>query len=168
LAVEKGTEHAVKVGVAQFRVGQAPVHLMTMALGSCLGIVLYDPSARIGSLAHAMHPRRELVKNNANRGKFVNTVIPVVIERMLQWGASRDRIVAKIFGGARMFDVFKGCRGVRQIGDDNILVAREVLGALEIPIVAECVGGTSGRTIVFDLSDGNVLVRYVNGNEEIY
>ena len=168
MAVEKGTEHVVKVGIAQFRVGQAPVHMMTMALGSCLGIVLHDPSAGIGSLAHAMHPRRELVKNNANRGKFVNTVIPLAIERMLQWGARRDRIVAKIFGGARMFDVFKGCQGVMQIGDENILVAREVLGNLDIPIIAECVGGTSGRTILFDVSNGSVLVRYVNGNEEIY
>jgi chemotaxis protein CheD len=156
------------VGVAQFRVGRAPVHMMTMALGSCLGIVFHDASTGVGALAHAMHPRRERVKNNANRAKFVDAVIPVVIRRMLQWGARRERIEAKIFGGARMFDSFKGCRGVLQIGDENIAAAREVLGEHGIPIVAECVGGTSGRTLTFDASNGSVAVRFADGNEEIY
>ena len=167
MAVEKRIEPAVKVGVAQFHVGHAPVRMMTMALGSCLGIVLHDASAGVGALAHAMHPRREQVKNNANRAKFVDTVIPAMIERMLTWGARRDRIAAKLFGGARMFDAFKGCQGVLQIGDENIVVAREVLAELGIPIAAECVGGTSGRTIVFNVADGTVLVRYVNNTEEI-
>jgi chemotaxis protein CheD len=168
LAVEKRTGNVVKVDVAQFLVGRSPMQMMTMALGSCLGIVLYDPSTGIGALAHAMHPRRERVKNNANRAKFVDTVIPAMIEQMLQGGARRGRIVAKIFGGARMFDAFKGCRGVLQIGDENIVAGREILAGLAIPVAAECVGGVSGRTITFDVSDGSVLVRYVNGIEEIY
>jgi len=168
LAVEKGTGSVVKVDVAQFHVGQAPMRMMTMALGSCLGIVLYDASAGIGALAHAMHPRRERVKNNANRAKFVDTVIPAMTERMLQWGARRERIVAKIFGGARMFDAYKGSQGVLQIGEENIAAGREILAELAIPIAAESVGGASGRTITFNVSDGSVLVRYVNGTEETY
>lgn len=168
MAVSKGMEDAVKVDVAQFRVGQAPMRIMTMALGSCLGIVLFDPEARIGALAHAMHPRRERVKNNMNRAKFVDTVIPLLVERMLQWGARRDKIVAKIFGGARMFDGFEGCRGILQIGDENIVAAREVLNEIGIPLIAECVGGRTGRTIVLNVSDGSVLVRRMNDTEEIY
>ncbi|MCX5753341.1 MAG: chemotaxis protein CheD [Candidatus Krumholzibacteria bacterium] len=168
MAVSKGIEDAVKVEVAQLRVGQAPMRIATMALGSCLGIVLFDPEARIGALAHAMHPRRERVKNNMNRAKFVDSVIPLLVERMLQWGARRERIVAKIFGGARMFDGFTGCRGVLQIGDENVVAAREVLKEFGIPLVAECVGGRTGRTIVLDVSDGSVLVRCVNDTEEIY
>jgi chemotaxis protein CheD len=166
LAVSGGIEKAIKVDMAQFRVGEAPMRLMTMALGSCLGIALYDPQARIGALAHAMHPRRERVKNNMNRAKFVDSVIPLLVERMLQWGARREKIVAKIFGGARMFDGFEGCRGILQIGDENIAAAREVLGELGIPLVAECVGGTSGRTIILDVSDGSVLVRHMDNAEE--
>ena len=168
MAVEKGTGSVVKVDVAQFHVGHAPMRMMTMALGSCLGIVLYDASAGIGALAHAMHPRRERVKNNANRAKFVDTVIPAMTERMLQWGARRERIVAKIFGGARMFDAYKGSQGVLQIGEENIAAGREILAELAIPIAAESVGGASGRTITFNVSDGSVLVRYVNGTEETY
>lgn len=168
MADEQRTDHVVKVGVAQYRVGQAPVKMMTMALGSCLGIVLFDASARVGALAHAMHPRRERVKNNANKAKFVDTVIPLLIDRMVRWGARRDRIVAKIFGGARMFDSFTGCRGVLQIGDENVAAAREELNGRGIPIVAECVGGSNGRTIVFDVSNGNVVVRDITNTEEIY
>ena len=168
MAVSKGIEHAVKVGVAQFRVGQAPMRIATMALGSCLGIVLHDPEGRIGALAHAMHPRRERVRNNMNRAKFVDSVIPLLLETMLQWGARREKIVAKIFGGARMFDGFEGCRGVLQIGDENIIAAREVLQELGIPLVAESVGGRTGRTIVLDISDGSVLVRQLNDTVEIY
>jgi chemotaxis protein CheD len=166
LAVSGGIEKAIKVDMAQFRVGEAPMRLMTMALGSCLGIALYDPQTRIGALAHAMHPRRERVKNNMNRAKFVDSVIPLLVERMLQWGARREKIVAKIFGGARMFDGFEGCRGILQIGDENIAAAREVLGELGIPLVAECVGGTSGRTVILDVSDGSVLVRHMDNTEE--
>ena len=168
MAGERGTEQVVKVGVAQFRVGQAPIKMMTMALGSCLGIVLFDASARVGALAHAMHPRRERVKNNANKAKFVDTVIPLLIDRMVRQGARRERIVAKIFGGARMFDSYAGCRGLLQIGDENVVSAREELHERAIPIIAECVGGSNGRTIVFDLSNGNVVVRDMNSTEEVY
>lgn len=67
-----------------------------------------------------------------------------------------------------MFDCFKGCQGVLQIGDENIAAARDVLAEQGIPIVAECIGGTKGRTIIFDISDGSVAVRFADGNEEIY
>mgnify|MGYP001767069268 CR=1 FL=1 len=168
MAVERATERVVKVGVAQFRVGQAPVRMMTLALGSCLGIVLFDPSTGTGALAHAMHPRRQRVKNNMNRAKFVDAVVPLLVERMIRWGARREKIVAKIFGGACMFDGIGGGQGVLQIGDQNIAAAREVLAETGIPLVAECVGGRTGRTITFDVSDGSVRVRDVENNEEIY
>lgn len=156
------------MGVAQFRVGRAPVSLMTMALGSCLGIALYEPTSRIGALAHAMHPNRDLVKNNANRCKFVDSVIPILVDRMVREGARREHIVAKLFGGARMFEGYKGYRGVNQIGDENINSARRMLNEMGIPVVGECVGGKCGRTIVFDLGSGKVSVRDSSGKEAVY
>lgn len=158
----------VKVGMAQFRVGTAPIKMMTMALGSCLGLVLYEAEAHIGAMAHAMHPRRANVKSNANRAKFVDSAIWLMVNRMIKHGANRDRITAKIFGGAKMFDYFTGSRGVLQIGEKNLIAAREELKHFGIPIIAECVGGSRGRTIVFDVTDGSVLVRDAYGNEERY
>lgn len=168
MAVDQATGQVIAVGVAQFRVGHAPAKMMTLALGSCLGVVLYESTSRVGGLAHAMHPHRERVKNNANRAKFVDSVIPIIVDRMVRWGARRERIVAKLFGGARMFESYCGCAGVMQIGDENVAAARRELGAMDIPIVGECVGGTHGRTIVFDLATGAVTVRDVHNNEAVY
>lgn len=133
--------------------------MMTMALGSCLGVVLYDETTNIGGLAHVMHPKRELVKNNANKAKFVDSAILLMLSRMVKRGARRERIVAKIFGGARMFKNVMGSPGVLQIGEKNIKSAREKLAELGIPVVAEDVGGDQGRTISFNISDGTVLLR---------
>ncbi len=164
---EQTTSNVVTVGVAQFRVGRTPLRMMTMALGSCLGIVLFDASTKVGALAHVMHPRRARVKNNANRIKFVDTAITLVVDRMVECGARRESIVAKIFGGARMFENVVGSKGVLQIGDENVATAREQFGALGIPIVAERVGGTRGRTIFFDMNDGSVRVTDIDGSEEM-
>ena len=168
MADEQRPRNVVTVGVAQFRVGSAPLALMTMALGSCLGIVLFDASTKIGALVHVMHPWRSRVKNNANRAKFVDTAIPLVVAQMVDRGARREAIVAKLFGGARMFESVAASRGVLQIGDENIAAAREQLGLHGIPIVAECVGGTRGRTIVFDTNDGSVVVKGIEAPEEKY
>lgn len=158
----------VKVGMAQLRVGAAPMEMMTMALGSCLGLVLYDEEVRIGGLAHAMHPLRNNVKSNANRAKFVDSAISLMVDRMVKRGARKERLMAKIFGGARMFDHVRGDRGVLQIGEKNIVAARKELQHIGIPIIAECVGGSRGRTIIFNVSDGTVRVKDAYDNEEIY
>ena len=158
----------VKIGLAQFRVAQAPITLTTMALGSCLGVVLYDEATIIGGLAHVMHPKRELVKNNVNKAKFVDSAIALMVNRMVKKGAARERIVAKIFGGAKMFANVKGSPGVLQIGEKNVESAREKLAELDIPVVAEDVGGNQGRTISFNLSDGTVLLRDAFDRERIF
>ena len=145
---ELTSQPLVKVGVAEHFVGRAPMRIMTMALGSCLGIVLFDPISCVGALAHAMHPRRELVRNRANSSKFVDTVVELMISRMVRMGADKENIVAKIFGGARMFDSISGAKGVLQIGSENVKSAREALASYSIPIVAEDVGGTRGRKVL--------------------
>ena len=142
------------------------MEMTTMALGSCLGIVLYDGEAAVGAMAHVMHPRRERVKNNANRAKFVDTAVSLMLDRMEKRGAARRRVVAKIFGGARMFVRDQDRRSHLQIGESNVLAAREEFARIGIPIVAERTGGNRGRTIVFDVSDGSVTVRDATGAKE--
>jgi chemotaxis protein CheD len=142
--------------------------MMTMALGSCLGIVLFDGTTKIGALAHVMHPKREFVRNNMNRAKFVDSAIALMINRMVKRGARRGEIVAKMFGGAKMFKSVKGNPGVLQIGEKNVAAAREQLEELGIPIVAEDVGGSQGRTICFNVSDGTVLLKDAFNNERVY
>jgi chemotaxis protein CheD len=118
------------------------MRMITMALGSCLGIVLYDPSTAIGAMAHVMHPRRQRLKNKGSRAKFVDSAVDLMIDKMVGRGATKRSIIAKIFGGARMFEPKPGVPGVLQIGDENVAAAREELEARHVPIVAENVGGT--------------------------
>ena len=162
------TGPVIKVGMAQYRVATPPASMMTVALGSCLGLILYDPVTRVGGLAHVMHPSRERVRNNVNRAKFVDTAIDLMLSRMSKKGAARARITAKIFGGAQMFGHVTGSRGVIQIGRANVDAARRELAERKIPIVADATGGSKGRTLLFDLSDGSVRTRDAGGKEEIY
>lgn len=162
------TALVVKVGMAQYKVASAPARMVTLALGSCVGIVLYDPVARVGALAHVMHPRRERVKNNVNRAKFADAVVDLMLGRMVKKGAERARVQGKIFGGARMFAHVQGSRGMFQIGAENVAVAKSELAARGILIVAESTGGEKGRMLVFDVCDGSVRVRDAWNNEEVY
>lgn len=156
-----------KVMMAQYRVGKAPMRIMTMGLGSCLGIVLYDDVAKAGGLAHVMHPTYKKVRNNLNKGKFVDTAIDLMVTKLSELGANRRRIIAKLFGGAKMFDSPDPRRGLIQIGEANIDAARRELEERNIPIRGQSVGGNKGKTIIFDLGDGSVHVRDVEGNEVI-
>jgi chemotaxis protein CheD len=165
--MEDTGKNVIRVMMAEYRIMKAPGRMMTMALGSCLGIVLYDRKAELGALAHVMHPSRNKVKNNNSKGKFVDTAVEVMVSELIKEGGSTDRLTAKIFGGATMFDSKPNCRGVIQIGELNINAAREALAERQIPILSESVGGKRGRTIVFDLTDGSVLVRDITGNEKV-
>jgi len=160
-------ESLQKVMMAEYKTGKAPMKMMTMALGSCLGIVLYDKETKIGALAHVMHPSWKKVSNNANKGKFVDTAIELMFSVLIDSGASADRITARIVGGASMFDHIVCDKSIVQIGPANISAARNELARLGIPVIDERVGGNKGRTVIFDLSDGSVRVRDAGGNEEI-
>jgi len=161
-----GTGLLIKVGMAQFKVEAAPATMMTFALGSCVGIVLYDPVSKIGGLAHVMHPNSERVPNNTNRAKFVDTAVELMLSRMAKKGAQRSRIVAKIFGGARMFQSISASPGVMQIGEENVKATRKELAERNIPIVAESTGGEKGRTVFFDVASGKVTVKDAQGKQE--
>jgi len=165
---DRETGPIIKVGMAEFRIGVAPMRMYTMALGSCVGIVIHDSVEMMGSLAHVMHPSREKVKNNTNPAKFVDSAVEHMVSRMVRCGANRKRLTAKLFGGAQMFRHITGSRGVIQVGLDNIKAAKDTLKAYDIPLIAECVGGTTGRTILFTIADGSVCVRDAYDNEETF
>jgi chemotaxis protein CheD len=162
----RGTGTLIKVGMAQFKVATAPARMMTFALGSCVGIVLYDPVSKIGGLAHVMHPSSERVQNNVNRAKFVDTAIELMLSRMAKKGAQRSRIEAKIFGGAKMFQTISASPGVMQIGEENVKATKAELADRNIPIVAESTGGEKGRTVFFDVASGSVTIKDAQGKQE--
>jgi chemotaxis protein CheD len=150
----------IRVSMAEAGVAKHPDIVETQALGSCVGIVLFDPRAHVGGIAHVMLPDISEVKESShgNLEKYANTAIEILIEKMEDLGAKIKFITAKLAGGANMFPkIF--LNKDRFIGKRNTEAARKKLAELGIPIEAEDVGGSIGRTIILDTFAGHLKVR---------
>ena len=150
----------IKVGMADLNVCKSPDQLTTLGLGSCVGIVLYDSVTKIGGLAHIMLPDSTKIKNNSNKAKFADTAVDIMIQDMIRLGASKNRLVAKLAGGAQMFS-FNNNNDLMRIGEKNIIASKEKLRNLGIRILAEDTGANYGRTIVFDTDTGKLTIKTI-------
>jgi chemotaxis protein CheD len=146
----------IKVGMADLKIALYPDSLKTLGLGSCVGIALYDNSTKISGMAHVMLPSSENCRDTANKFKFADTAIPILLNEMIKSGANRGRIVAKLAGGAQMFTGYI-TNEVIKIGPRNIEATKISLRELNIPIVGEDLGGNYGRTIEL-FSESGILV----------
>lgn len=149
-----------KVGMADLKVCKAPYGVTTLGLGSCVGIAIRDPAAKIGGLAHIMLPDSTQIKNNTNLYKFADTGIAELVRQLLGLGASRSQLVAKIAGGAQMFS-FNTKNEMVRIGDRNIEASKKKLRELGIRLLAEDVGKDYGRTVIFYPESGDLVVKSV-------
>lgn len=150
----------IKVGMADMNVCTPPNAITTLGLGSCVGIVLYDPGRKISGMVHVMLPDNTKIKNNENLAKFADTGIDELIRRMLKLGAMRSSLVAKIAGGAQMF-TFSSTNEMMRIGDRNVEATKQKLSQLRIPILAEDTGLNYGRTIEFYPENGKLIIKSV-------
>jgi len=151
----------IRVGMADYKAAKSPAILITLGLGSCVGVVLYDNLTKVGGMAHVMLPDSSLSnQKNFNPGKFADTAIEALIEDMLKFGASRNNIVSKIAGGAQMFKL-KADSNIMQIGKRNVEAVRAKLQQLNIKIIAEDVEGNYGRTIEFYCETGELTVKTI-------
>lgn len=147
------------IHVGQIHVDQAPQAISTV-LGSCVAVCLYDSKLGIGGMNHYLLPFWN--GNGLQSPKFGNISIPKMIELMMAKGSTPKTLEAKIFGGASMN--ISGSEAM-MIGEKNVLVAHEILNEYRIPIVAEDIGGQSGRKIQFNLERGKVLMKYATRSE---
>jgi chemotaxis protein CheD len=153
----------INVGVAEWKTASNPDALRT-TLGSCVGIILYSSKKKAGGLAHILlgeAPGGKIVK----RGKYARPAIESLFSELARkYELSAGDLTARIFGGASMFETINS-KFLQSIGVENVNVARETLNELKIPVIAEEVGGTAGRTVTLFLDDGRVLLRS-NGKEK--
>ncbi len=153
-----------RIGIAELQVAKAPEILITYGLGSCLGITLYDGETRTGGMAHTLLPSPRSGQGELRPAKFVETAIAKMVGDLVALGAGRERLVAKLVGGANMFEnLYPPNREL--IGDRNAQVARETLAALDIPIVGEDTGGNFGRTAELHLATGQLRIKSIRGQE---
>lgn len=160
-------ENLIKVGMADMKIGRSPEILTTLGLGSCVGIIIYDKSLKIGGLAHIMLPDSNKIRNNGNIHKFADTAISDMISKLLDEGCNYKDFVAKIAGGAQMFD-FKNVDENMRIGTRNINAVISILQECKIPIKSSDIGSNYGRTIEFYTNTGVLKVKTVgHGIKEI-
>lgn len=137
--------------------------LVTYSLGSCVGVTLFDPVINFGGMVHCMLP---LSKSDPERAKvkpycYTDLAMQGLLAAMFEAGARRDRIIARVAGGASMYDD----KGMFNIGQKNYTIVRKVLWKNSILISGEDVGGTISRTMYLDLATGK---SYVRSGQEMY
>ena len=150
----------IKVGMADLNICKAPDMITTLGLGSCIGIAVYDPVLKIGGLAHIMLPDSTQMRNNSNIAKFADTGIEELVKRVVMAGANKRSLVAKIAGGAKMFQV-SGLSTVGNVGERNAQASRAKLKQLGIPLLAEDTGLNYGRTVELYPETGEFRIKAV-------
>jgi chemotaxis protein CheD len=148
------------VRVADLRTGTGEDVLITIGLGSCVAIVLHDPVARVGGMAHVLLPSPALSRQDGNLAKFPQTAIPRLVELMGQQGGSVRRMTARLVGGASMFASL-AAPGTIQMGERNVVASRQALYQQGIALAGEATGGDYGRTVRLWVADGRVEVSSV-------
>ena len=118
----------IKVGMADLKACKCPDALTTLGLGSCVGVALYDPVTKIGGLLHCMLPDSTQFRNNSNIAKFADTGIQKLYDDMIKAGANRNKIIAKIAGGAKMFELSNANAQGINIGEIQELLQRLPVG----------------------------------------
>ena len=142
------------VAQGETRVSDEEDVVLTTVLGSCIAACFYDPLAKVGGINHYLLAEGS-ASDPASMQRYGVYAMEVLINAMLAMGASRNRLKARIFGGATM------STGFRDIGGDNIAFARRFLRDERIPLVAEDVGGNGARRVEFRPAVGLARCRVV-------
>jgi chemotaxis protein CheD len=141
--------------------------LITYALGSCLGITVYDPVAKVGGMIHIMLPNSSVNPEKAKQNPlmFVDTGVPELFRTCYKAGAKKERLELKVAGGAstqgnESEDQF-------QIGKRNFLMLRKLLWKNNVLIKSWDVGETYSRTMSLDMSTGEVNLKINNKTTDL-
>lgn len=132
----------------EFRVSRNADEELSTILGSCVAVCLWDPIAAMGGMNHFLLPG---VDGGAKDGSLRYGVhaMEQLINALLKMGAYRNRLEAKLFGGARISS------NLRDVGSSNAAFAREFLQAEGIPCRAESLGGSQARRVIFRPATGH-------------
>ena len=150
------------VGISDIKVSNnAGDVIITYALGSCIGIVVFDPIAKVGGMLHYMLPESTLDQNKAreNPEMFADTGIPLLFKSCYKLGADKKRMVVKAAGGASILDDTNFFR----IGQKNIMAMRKIFWKNNVMINKEDTGLNYNRTVRLEMSTGKVFVRTSGG-----
>jgi chemotaxis protein CheD len=142
--------------------------LVSLGLGSCIGLVLLDRRAAVAGLAHVVLAG-PAGRESGTPGKFADTAVDALVAGMEQLGARRTRLEAVLVGGAQMFSFGNAGAGRLDVGARNNEATREALDAARIPVIADATGGNTGRTVRLLVEEPRVIVKEAGaGERELY
>ena len=143
--------------MAQCAVATGEAVLATVGVGSCVAILLHDAEAAVAGMAHVLLPEPHREPDPAAPGKYATTAVPHLVREMEARGAVRDRVTARLVGGASMFGALRTAT-MAGAGERTVIAARAALARAGIPVAAEAVGGAHGRAVRLYAADGRVRV----------
>ncbi|MBN2171603.1 MAG: chemotaxis protein CheD [Candidatus Krumholzibacteriota bacterium] len=163
LEATPGARHIVGVADLKFSAA-AGDRIITHALGSCLGIAVYDPVSQVGGLLHAMLPDSTIDPEKAagNPCMFVDTGVPLLFKGCYRLGACKERLIVKVAGGATIRTADK--EDYFQIGKRNFVMLRKLLWRNGVMIKSHDVGGSVSRTMTLTIGNGEVTLA-INGKQ---
>jgi len=146
------------VGIADMKLTDDPAaSLVTYSLGSCIGVTLYDPAARVGGLLHFMLPESKIDVQKAqnNPWMFADTGVPLFFKEAYKLGAEKRRLQVKMAGGSQILDD----NGLFNIGKRNYTAVRKLFWMNNVLVNAEEVGGEVNRTVTIEVASGKVWLK---------
>ncbi len=155
----------ITIGIADMKVSNDPdTTLVTHSLGSCIGLAVYDPVAKVGGMLHYMLPESDLDGRKAKERPlmFADTGIPLLFKACYKLGAEKKRMISRVAGGSQIMDP----TGTFNIGKRNYAALRKIFWRNNVLVDAEDVGGTSNRTMRLNLSTGQLSLK-VSGRGEM-
>lgn len=153
-----GQPRLVDVGIGEMCLSESSEEvLVTHALGSCIGLALFDRRLRLGGLIHTMLPLSSASSDSYSKAPlmFTDTGVAILLQEMFDLGCRREHIVAKVAGAGSQVDH----GGLFRIGERNYAVLRRILWKNDILIAAEDIGGSVARTMALEIATGRTMIR---------
>ena len=158
-------EGAIAVGLGELAISARPESVLAaFGLGSCVALIAFDSTRKIGGLLHALLPMHR--NGDRNPTKFVDTVMIEMLAQLSALGVRPKQLDWWIVGGAQMLTA-PGLSDRFNIGAQNIAMAQAAVERHQLRLVGQDTGGYQGRTVRLFVADGSVVVRYVNGQQSV-
>jgi len=153
--VTQAAESVVSVPIGGLATGRQAGSLRTF-LGSCVGLALYDRRRQLAGLAHIVLP--DSAGTGTPPGKYADTAVPALVAELTALaGGEQPRLTARLIGGAKMFTFQSG----PAVGDQNVEALEKLLDEAGIPVIARDCGGSKGRRMTLDISNGKIAIESV-------
>jgi len=157
--------NALAVGLGEYKISAQPQDvLVAYGLGSCVGVIMYDPQTLVGGLLHAVLPQNT-GSDQKNPAHYVESGVPLLLNELIQAGANRYRLKVWLTGGANMLGNSPGLARVLNIGERNAAMALTSLAGLRLPAPIQEIGGTTGRTVRLYIGTGKATLRMMGRPE---